>query len=180
MSDTWMELRTDPKFTGNPKFWRHVEFDPNSGCWLWAGASGRHGYGNYTPKKFCSARAHRYSFENHYGPVPEGKIVRHTCDTPLCVNPAHLLLGTVVDNMKDMSSRGRAKTGAGYRRTDEKRISDVKVLLHFPIRAVAREIGVAPSTVRRIKLRLESERSAPTSDKPLAADPPSQPMALER
>ena len=44
----------------------------------------------------------------HMGLFPDGMIVRHDCDTPRCVNPAHLRLGTHKDNVRDMVNRRRA------------------------------------------------------------------------
>lgn len=54
--------------------------------------------------------AHRVAYVKHHGLALidiKGKVVRHTCDNPPCINPEHLLLGTHSDNMKDMWSRGR-------------------------------------------------------------------------
>ena len=54
-------------------------------------------------------QVHVIAWEAHYAePVPEGLIVRHTCDNPRCCNPHHLILGTRKDNTADMISRGRA------------------------------------------------------------------------
>ena len=52
---------------------------------------------------------HRVAWEAHNAePIPEGMIVRHTCDNPACINPEHLVLGTHKDNTADMINRGRA------------------------------------------------------------------------
>lgn len=70
------------------------------------------GYGR---RKFTIAKdyvvqvsAHRLVFEQTWGiTIPDGMVVRHTCDNPGCVNPLHLQLGTTADNMRDRSDRGR-------------------------------------------------------------------------
>ena len=41
----------------------------------------------------------------------KGKVVRHTCDNPRCINPEHLLLGTQLDNVQDRQVRGRTTRG---------------------------------------------------------------------
>ena len=54
-------------------------------------------------------RAHRMSYAAHIGHVEAGCFVRHTCDTPKCVNPSHLILGDAKDNAADRDRRGRSK-----------------------------------------------------------------------
>lgn len=50
--------------------------------------------------------AHRFAVD-----VPQGMVVRHTCDNPGCVNPEHLRIGTQADNLRDASERGRVRNG---------------------------------------------------------------------
>lgn len=76
--------------------------EPNTGCWLWSGTWVRDNYGTYG-----NTRAHRLSWMVFKGPIPKGRSVCHRCDTPSCVNPDHLFIGTHTDNMIDASKKGR-------------------------------------------------------------------------
>ncbi len=80
--------------------------EPMSGCWLWTGGLDTHGYGQMRNERGKVELAHRISYRLHHGD-PAGLVVRHRCDTPSCVNPDHLQLGTYADNAQDMVRRGR-------------------------------------------------------------------------
>jgi hypothetical protein len=81
---------------------------PECGCWIWLGAANRYGM-------VRGDRAHRVSWKTFRGPIPHGLHVLHKCDTPLCVNPDHLFLGTHLDNMKDKEEKGRGNQPSGER-----------------------------------------------------------------
>lgn len=85
-----------------------------NGCWIIGGClipsrfkDGR-GYGEfcYRGKKF---RAHRVAYMLVNGPIPEGEIIRHKCDVPMCCNPDHLISGTQKQNIRDGIERGHQR-----------------------------------------------------------------------
>ena len=90
------------------RFWRHVKKGRPDECWLWQGATAGKGYGtmavDHTGKM---DGAHRVSWMIHRGPIPEGMCICHKCDVAACVNPAHLFLGTIAANNRDMFRKGR-------------------------------------------------------------------------
>lgn len=142
--------------------------EPNSGCWLWGGSlEGGDGYGQFMTNSGRPARvvgSHRASWELHYGPIPDGLLVCHKCDNRACVNPGHLFLGTMKDNMADASRKGRmnwkVNTRDGLPRGSAHHqavLTEVQVLA---IRAstevgarLAEEYGVSNNTISRIRRR---------------------------
>jgi hypothetical protein len=72
--------------------------EPNSGCWLWTGASQESGYGKMWNGS-RSEQAHRIAYRVWVGEIPEGQEIDHKCRTPACVNPAHLRAVTHQQNM---------------------------------------------------------------------------------
>lgn len=94
------------------QFWANVDKTP-TGCWLWRG-----GRKHAKPSRYAiatvngkTAGVHRIAYELAKGEIPPKRLVMHSCDTPLCINPDHLGPGTPKDNMQDMSRKGRSVRG---------------------------------------------------------------------
>lgn len=87
-------------------FHSKYNIDDKTGCWNWARATDKDGYG-----KHLDGRAHRFSYEQYWGRIPDGLLVCHKCDNPSCVNPDHLFLGDHKINHADRNSKGRAASG---------------------------------------------------------------------
>ena len=81
-------------------------------CVIWDKFIDGEGYGRkYLPRNGGASKyipAHKWVYQQHYGEVPKGMVVRHKCDVRSCVNIEHLEIGTPYDNIQDMISRGRS------------------------------------------------------------------------
>ena len=76
-------------------------------CIIWKGpiwSQGRYGMDSIEGK---SMGAHRAAWIRKYGKISKGLLVCHKCDNGLCVNTAHLFLGTPKDNMQDCKNKNR-------------------------------------------------------------------------
>lgn len=147
------------------RFWARV--DKRGACWLWQGAATPHGYG-YFSLEGRRDYAHRVSYRWAYGEIPEGAYVCHHCDTPACVRPEHLFLGSQQDNLTDAARKGRMH-GAYTQRSPGKRGEDNHLarLTAAQVRAIraryaaggesyatlARAYGINPSNVGAIITR---------------------------
>lgn len=92
------------------RFWQHVDKRGSNECWKWNGTIDHSGYGVLAVRGKRLA-AHRLSWIFAHGEIPSGMVICHRCDTPPCVNPSHLFLGTLSDNTQDMIRKGRNFNG---------------------------------------------------------------------
>jgi hypothetical protein len=84
----------------------------NPSCLMWTGSKKESGYGLLWLRGYTRRQAaHRVSYRLFNGPIPDGMIVCHSCDTPACVEPSHLFLGTHLDNKRDSIAKGRHRPG---------------------------------------------------------------------
>jgi len=130
------------------QFMAKVHFEPNSGCWLWEGSEGDP-YGRMMVSGL-SAKAHQLSYCLHKGPLVSGLDICHKCDTPGCVNPNHLFLGTRRENGIDAARKGRC-------RAQVLRVGDVKniraaIAIGIPQRQLAETYGVTDATICDLKM----------------------------
>jgi DNA-binding XRE family transcriptional regulator len=99
---------------------------------------------------------HRVMYELHFGEIPPGMYVCHTCDNRKCVNPDHLFLGTPQDNMDDMKNKGRSRKGSqhGRAKLNEEQVLEIKRLLaekDLTHEKIAKRFGVSRQTITHIK-----------------------------
>lgn len=89
------------------RFWSKTREE--NGCIVWTGTRHHYGHGKFMTGPAGAQRtnrAHRWIYAQTVGPV-DGVILRHSCDNPPCVNVAHLVVGTQLDNVHDAMDRGR-------------------------------------------------------------------------
>lgn len=126
--------------------------DP-SDCWIWSGSFDRFGYGRFHLDPMKYTRAHRVAFVlTHRRQVGSGLVVRHICDHPACVNPAHLVEGTQGENMMDRQERGRQARGERNGRA-KLTAQQVQAIRASPdsCRKLAALYGVSHGTIADIK-----------------------------
>ena len=136
---------------------------PN-GCWEWQGLKESKGYGFFTTRFLGSEKrkvhlAHRISFEIFKEPIPKGKMVCHTCDNRICVNPKHLWLGTNEENMRDCRDKGRWSFGKceGAANTsaklNEEQVREIRKEISEGCKCavIGRKYGVSASAISSIK-----------------------------
>ena len=124
------------------RFWSRVE--KTDGCWIWTGYKTIWGYGQFWNQNRKSGQV-------------EGMCVLHTCDNRLCVNPDHLFLGTMTDNMRDRDRKDRQAKGetSGAAKLITSEVLEIRRLLIQGTRRrwIADAFKVAPATIRSIELR---------------------------
>lgn len=136
-------------------------------CWIWTGSATRDGYGVIGIGRNNQVRVHRAAYSEWIGSIPAGMVVCHRCDTPRCVNPDHLFLGTPADNTRDMIGKGRRPVMRGADHPNckigPKQRKQIARLRNTGLRLtdIAGVFGVSFQTVSRI---CQEERNAARHD----------------
>lgn len=93
------------------RFWEKVNKNDIDKCWEWTGACSKGGYGHISVNRKLVQATHFSYFLEHGKWPPPNMLICHTCDNRRCVNPAHLFVGTQMDNIHDMIAKGRQACG---------------------------------------------------------------------
>lgn len=136
-----------------------------AGCWEWAASLGTHGYGQLAVGGSGPMAASRAAYIAWVGPAGRGDFVCHRCDNRKCINPEHLFLGKDVDNIADMTAKGRH--AHGERRKNHKptgaQVSEIRSRYSaggVRQKTLANEFGVSRTLVSLITS--EKRRTRPT------------------
>lgn len=144
---------------------------PNEkGCLLWPLAVDKGGYGKIScyferigkdKRRNGTIKTHRLAYLLKHGEIPNDLHILHSCDTPSCVNPDHLRVGTHQENMTERTVRGKSYGARPYANRTR-----IRQLLSegLTIKEVAQAVGVHYTTIEKHKTRLRRVLFAP--DKP--------------
>lgn len=137
----------------------HTLYNHTETCWLWNHSTNHLGYGFFFVRG-QTFLAHRISFFIHNDIDPEKSKVLHSCDTPGCVNPHHLFLGTQKTNAEDRDHKNRSSNSIVYQKGSERKAAKLTEEIVRDIRsrppywgsvsALAKEFGVNKTTISKV------------------------------
>lgn len=142
------------------RFWSKVDCSGGADtCWLWTAGTTSDGYGKFAYEG-KSRGAHIVSWVLTRGAIPDGLFVCHNCpggDNRLCVNPAHLWLGSNLANLADRDAKGRQPIGTrnGRAKLTENDVREIRRLADAGVfqREIGRRFGVSHALVSFIVQR---------------------------
>ncbi len=133
------------------------KYEKSDHCWLWRGGSfTKKGYGLFyarqagTNSGCTSERAHRVSYAIYNGPIASGELVLHSCDTPACVNPKHLRIGTALENTLEAFRKGRLKAPKIESRLTDAQVREIRTST-LPDGVIGSRFGISRNYVSCIQ-----------------------------
>ncbi len=142
------------------RFWKKVDKTPGHGpqgeCWRWTAAQTNDGYGCFRFEGRL-IMAHRIAWRMTHSDPRQLKVC-HKCDTPGCVNPSHLFLGTQFENMQDMVAKGRQNKAYGVGHSQNK-LTEARVLAIYRDSRIQREIAADHDVERTTVYHIKSGRN---------------------
>lgn len=136
------------------KFWQSVAItaDPSQ-CWLWLLRKNNCGYGQVN-RDGRTQSAHRMAWILTHGSIPQDKCVMHLCDNRLCVNPSHLQLGSLQENIVDRDNKHRTAKGrqSGQAKLTESIVQEIRTSIESGV-VLARTFHVTPAAISAVRKR---------------------------
>ena len=137
----------------NTRFWNKVNKHRKNDCWEFLGCKSSNGYGGFQVDGKLKL-AHRISYQLTFGEIPKGKLVCHTCDNRMCVNPNHLFIGDYFINNRDCQDKGRHHTlygeNNGRSKLTNQQVLEIVYLYkngNFTQRKLSRKFGVGVTAI---------------------------------
>lgn len=120
-------------------------------CMIWTRCLNTDGYPRMGITGNSNIKVHRLVYELYNNVDATGKVVRHKCDNPKCINPEHLEIGTPADNMRDRDTRDRS----GSAKLKIKDVHLIRQLLaqgQYQVKEIAKMFNVGVNTIYFIRL----------------------------
>lgn len=133
---------------------RHGAVRDANGCLIGRFHLDRYGYGQVmlAGEGRKNTTAHKISYRENVGPIPDRMCVCHSCDNPACIEPLHLFLGTHGDNKADSVKKGRHARGS---RVGMAKLTEPQAIAIFSdrrkLRVIAAEYGVSPYAIQDVR-----------------------------
>lgn len=150
---------TEYMIEAKKRFMSYVSIPQNEyDCWLWKGDIGKDGYGRFEMKVesgYKTHRAHRISYMFFVDSIPDDKLICHSCDNTLCVNPNHLFLGTNQDNIDDRTKKNRQAKGekVNTNKLTRQNVYQIREMIEqgYTLQKIASIFGVCDVAISSIK-----------------------------
>jgi hypothetical protein len=147
----------DPFFPGlkGGRRSKKIDFKEKNGCFIITSHElNKDGYSEIMIRG-RTLKIHRHIYEQCFGEIPRGLVIRHKCDNPSCINPEHLETGTLQENIADMISRNRQAKGSKkpFSKLRECDVIEIKKMLldGMTNRSIAKKYQVDESIISEIK-----------------------------